>query len=84
MSYLSIPKTYCGEYAKELVETAKKIASPGKGILAADESHGTINSKFVKIGVENTSENRRAYRELLFSTKGMAEYISGVIFFEES
>jgi len=84
MSYLSIPKCAAGEFAEELKQTAMRIATPGKGILAADESHGTINSKFQKINVENTSENRRAYRELLFGTKGIADYISAVIFFDET
>lgn len=72
------------DYSSELKQTARKIATPGKGILAADESLGTINTKFVKIGIDNTSENRRAYRELLFGTPGIAQYISGIIFFDET
>jgi len=71
-------------YKQELIENAKKIVRPGYGILAADESTGTIGTRFVKINVENTEENRRAYRELLFTTEGIENYISGVIMFEET
>ena len=71
-------------YADELVETARKIVAPGKGILAADESTGTIGKRFASIKVENNEANRVAYRELLFSTAGMEEHISGVITFEET
>lgn len=72
------------DYRKELAETASQITSPGKGILAADESTGTIKKRFDTIGVENTEENRRKYRELLFSASGIENYISGVIMFEET
>lgn len=72
------------DYRRELSETARKIGTPGKGILAADESTGTIGSRFASISVENIEENRRAYRELLFTTKGIEQYISGVILFEET
>lgn len=68
----------------ELIENAKKIARKGCGILAADESTGTIGSRFKAINVENTEENRRAYRELLFTTEGLEQYISGVIMYEET
>lgn len=71
-------------FKKELAETAQKICTPGKGILAADESEGTIGKKFVTINVENKEENRRDYRELLFSTEGIENYISGVILFSET
>jgi fructose-bisphosphate aldolase class I len=71
-------------YAAELIETAKKIVTPGKGILAADESTGTIGKRFSSIQVENNEANRTAYRELLFSTPGIEEFISGVITFEET
>jgi fructose-bisphosphate aldolase class I len=57
---------------------------PGFGILAADESTGTIGQRFSKINVENIEENRRAYRELLFTTEGLENYISGIILFEET
>lgn len=52
--------------------------------MAADESTGTIGTRFDKINVENTFENRRAYRELLFTTEGIENYISGVIMYEET
>lgn len=71
-------------FRKELAETARKICTPGKGILAADESEGTIGKKFVGVKVENTEENRRAYRELLFTTPDLEKYISGVILFSET
>jgi len=64
--------------------TAKKMSTPGKGILAADESTGTIGKRFKMINVENNEENRRRYRELLFTTEGLEKHISGVILFEES
>lgn len=72
------------DFRKELAETAAKLATPGKGILAADESTGTIGKKFSSIGVENTEENRRAYRELLFTTKDLEHHISGVILYSET
>jgi len=67
-----------------LIATARKIATPGRGILAADESTNTIKSRFDKIQVENTEENRRSYRDLLISAEGIEKYISGVIFYEET
>src|ERR671931_167147 len=69
---------------QELHETASAIVAEGKGILAADESDGTIKKRFDSIGVESTEENRRAYRDLLFTTEGVEEYISGVILFDET
>ena len=78
------PETNMSSFAAELIETARSIAAPGKGILAADESTGTIGQRFSKIDVENVEENRRKYRELLFTTEGLEEYISGVIMFEET
>lgn len=80
----SLPHPASGKFEEELIANARKIASPGKGILAADESVGTIGSRFSKINLENNSENRRAYRELLFTTPGITEYISGAILFEET
>ncbi|HEX2761022.1 MAG TPA: class I fructose-bisphosphate aldolase [Rhizomicrobium sp.] len=69
----------------ELNAIAKKMVAPGKGILAADESTGTIQKRFDKIGVTNTEDNRRDYREMLFRTdKTMKEHISGVILFDET
>jgi fructose-bisphosphate aldolase class I len=68
-----------------LNDIAEKMVAPGKGILAADESTGTIQKRFDAIGVENSEENRRDYRELLFrSADTMRDYISGVILFEET
>ena len=69
---------------KTLAETARKMVAPGRGILAADESTGTIKKRFDSISVESTEENRRAYRDLLFTTPGAEDYISGVILFEET
>src|SRR5437879_3437509 len=68
----------------ELHETAAALVAEGKGILAADESSGTIKKRFDSIGVESTEENRRAYRNLLFTTPGAEEYISGVILYDET
>jgi len=73
-----------GAYDAELVETANKIASAGKGILAMDESNGTCGKRLEDVGVENIEANRRAYRDLLVSTEGLGEYISGAILFEET
>eukprot|EP01089_Gocevia_fonbrunei_P008104 TRINITY_DN19767_c0_g1_i1.p1 TRINITY_DN19767_c0_g1~~TRINITY_DN19767_c0_g1_i1.p1 ORF type:complete len:371 (+),score=123.99 TRINITY_DN19767_c0_g1_i1:42-1115(+) len=72
------------KFREELIANANKIASSGKGILAADESTGTIGSRFEKIQVENTEENRRQYRQLLFTTEGLEKYISGVILYDET
>jgi len=72
------------KYRDELVKTANAIAAPGKGILAADESTGTIGKRFDKIKVPNTEPNRRAYRELLFQSQGWGQYCSGVILYEET
>jgi fructose-bisphosphate aldolase class I len=69
---------------QDLEQTAKALVAPGKGILAADESSGTIKRRFDAIGVESTEENRRNYRELLFRTEGAAEFISGVILYDET
>src|SRR5947208_7137206 len=67
-----------------LEETARALVAPGKGILAADESDGTIKKRFDSIGVESTEETRRGYRDLLFTTDGAAEHISGVILYDET
>ena len=68
----------------ELEKTARAMVAPGKGILAADESTGTIKKRFDQIKLESTEENRRAYRELLFTAPGAADYISGVILYDET
>ena len=70
--------------ANELHEIAQAIVADGKGILAADESDGTIKKRFDSIGIESTEENRRAYRDMLFTTEGVEDYISGVILFDET
>src|SRR3989344_4306044 len=67
-----------------LKSTAKKMVAPGKGILAADESSGTIKKRFDAVGVEDNEENRRAYRNTLLTTEGLEEYISGVILYDET
>jgi fructose-bisphosphate aldolase class I len=67
-----------------LEETARALVAPGKGILAADESTGTIKKRFDSIDVESTEESRRAYRDLLFTTEGAGEFISGVILYDET
>ena len=69
---------------QKLEETAAAIVAEGKGILAADESDSTIKKRFDSIGVESTEESRRAYRDLLFTTEGVEDYISGVILFDET
>lgn len=69
---------------KALHETALAMVAKGKGILAADESTGTIKKRFDKIGVENTEPNRQAYRDMLFTTPGFEQHTSGVILFEET
>ena len=68
----------------ELHETAQALVADGKGILAADESGGTIKKRFDSIGLESTEENRRGYRDMLFTTPGAEEYVSGVILFDET
>jgi fructose-bisphosphate aldolase, class I len=67
-----------------LAETARALVANGKGILAADESGGTITKRFDAIGVESTEESRRAYRDLLFTANGAEQWISGVILFDET
>jgi fructose-bisphosphate aldolase, class I len=65
-------------------DTARELVGPGRGILAADESTGTIAKRFDSIGLDSTEENRRRYREMLFTTPGLGEHISGVILFDET
>ncbi len=69
---------------EELRATALELVAPGKGILAADESTGTIGKRFDGIGVESTEQTRRTYRELLFTAPDVEEHISGVILFDET
>src|SRR5258708_12500748 len=69
----------------ELNKVAEAMVAPGRGILAADESSGTIKKRFDGIGVESTADTRRDYREMLFrSAEGMSKHISGVILYDET
>lgn len=70
--------------AKKLNAIAKQMVASGKGILAADESTGTCEKKFAKVGIPCTEETRRQYRELFFTTPGFGKYISGVILYDET
>jgi len=72
------------QYKEELAATAKAIASPGKGILAVDESTKTIGKRLASIGIDNTEEARQAYRGLLFTCPEIGNYISGAILYEET
>jgi fructose-bisphosphate aldolase class I len=69
---------------QELENTAKELVAPGEGILAADESFGTIGKRFEAVGIESSEESRRQYREMLFTTEGIGEFLSGVILFDET
>jgi fructose-bisphosphate aldolase class I len=68
----------------ELARTANALVAKGKGILAADESTGTIKKRFATIKLESTEENHRAYRDMLFTTPGIGDWISGVIMYDET
>src|SRR6187455_380958 len=70
--------------ANELRAIAQSIVADHKGVLAADESTGTIKKRFDSISVESTEDTRRAYRDLLFTTEGAADHISGVILYDET
>jgi fructose-bisphosphate aldolase class I len=72
------------KYADELKETAATLVRPGHGLLACDESTGTVGARLEGIGLENTEDNRRKWRELLFTTPNLGKYISGAILFEET
>ena len=67
-----------------LHDTARKMVTPGKGILAADESHPTIGKRFGALGIEGSEENRRLYRQMYFCSPGIENFISGVILFDET
>lgn len=69
---------------EELNATVRELVQPGKGILAADESHATIAKRFKAVGVESSEEKRREYRSLLLDTQGLGDYVSGVILFAET
>ena len=72
------------DYSQQLEQTAKAMVAQGKGILAIDESFPTIEKRFKSIGIDSTEENRRAYRDLLITAPGCAEFISGMILFDET
>jgi fructose-bisphosphate aldolase class I len=69
---------------EQLESTAQAMVAPGKGIIAIDESSNTVKKRFDAVGIENTEENRRAYRELLLTAPGAAEHLSGAILFDET
>src|SRR5215208_1613782 len=70
--------------ARALYETAEALVADDKGILAADESSGTIEKRFDSISLESTEESRRAYRDMLFTTPDLEQYVSGVILYDET
>merc|ERR1719395_498581 len=78
------PKIYDGPYAAQLIETANAMVAPGKGLLACDESTGTIGTRLEANGMENTEANRQKWRNLLFTTPDINKYVSGAILFEET
>jgi len=69
---------------KSLSTVAKSLVAPEKGIMAADESMGTIQKRFDSVGIENSEENRKSYRQMLFATAEIEKYLSGVILFDET
>src|ERR687885_2106587 len=69
---------------QQLERTAEELVPEGKGLLAADESFGTIEKRFNAVDIESSEDSRRAYREMLFTTPGIGEYLSGVILFDET
>jgi fructose-bisphosphate aldolase class I len=71
-------------FGRELAATAAALVAPGKGILAIDESGGTIKKRFDSIGIESTAESRRAYRDLLITASGLSQFISGMILYDET
>ncbi len=72
------------EHRQELEQTAKEMVAEGKGILASDESNSTMTKRLEEVGVESTEESRRRFRELMFTTEGAEEHISGVIMYDET
>lgn len=72
------------KYSEELRNTAKAMVAEGKGILAMDESNGTCNKRFEKLGIATTEDNRRAYRELILTAPDLGKYISGAILYDET
>src|SRR4030042_3501485 len=70
--------------AQELIATAEAMVAEGKGLLAMDESTPTCNKRFEKVGISQTEETRRSYRELIVTTPGLGEFISGIILYDET
>merc|ERR1719443_2704252 len=83
MDSTNAPKPWL-KYKDELIKTASSIASPGKGILASDESTGTCTKRLNDIGMEGTVEEQRGYRQMLYTTPGLSEHIAGAIMFEKT
>jgi len=84
MGMPNAPEIYDGKYADELRATAAAMVTTGKGLLACDESTGTVGARLEANGMENIEENRQKWRNLLFTTPGIGEFISGAILFEET
>ncbi len=72
------------DHSHKIIATTKAIIADGKGLLAMDESNSTCNRRFAKLGIPQTEEYRRAYRELIITTHGLSEYISGAILYDET
>ena len=70
--------------AQELIDTARALVAGDKGLLAMDESNPTCNKRFARLGIPQTEEARRAYRELIVTTPGLGECISGAILYDET
>ena len=70
--------------SQELEQVAAALVADGKGILAADETVGTLSKRFAALGIPSTEQTRRAYREMLFTAPGAAEFVSGVITYDET
>ncbi|KAL3905165.1 MAG: hypothetical protein SGPRY_011012, partial [Prymnesium sp.] len=84
MATPNAPEIYCGKYKDELIQTANAMVAPGKGLLACDESTGTVGARLEANGMENVEVNRMTWRNLLFTTPDIGKYISGAILFEET
>ena len=80
----ALPNEGAATMQMDMANTIRSLVTPGKGLLAADESQATIRRRFEPYGVEPTEENQRRYRQMLFTTPGVAEHISGVILFDET
>jgi fructose-bisphosphate aldolase class I len=72
------------DHYQQLADTAMALVAPGKGILAIDESSGTIKKRFDSVNIENTEENRLDYRSMMLTTEGLGDFISGAILFDET